>query len=59
MHLPTKDFACTGVCYGSFTSWYNHRLDGVAVTAEFGDSPVSDWRIRKAAAAILTVGPTA
>ncbi|MGH8970787.1 MAG: M14 family zinc carboxypeptidase [Actinomycetes bacterium] len=54
--LPVKSFSCSGVCYGSFTSWHNAKRSGVAVTVEFGKPHVSDWRIGKAASAVLTVG---
>jgi hypothetical protein len=27
------------VCHGTFTQWYNHRIDGKAVTVEYGDRP--------------------
>ncbi|MGZ4611278.1 MAG: DUF2817 domain-containing protein [Actinomycetes bacterium] len=55
MRLPVKAFACGGVCYGSFTSWVNHRTAGLAVTVEFGRT-ASDARIRRAAATIRSVG---
>lgn len=55
MRLPVKNFLCTGVCYGSFTSWVNNRTDALAVTVEFGRT-ASDAKIRRAAATILTVG---
>ena len=53
--LPVKDYACTGVCHGSFSSWHNRRLPGVAVTLEFGRT-ASDGRIRRATSAVLEVG---
>ena len=28
MRLPVDEFLCTGVCYGTFTGWVNHRTDG-------------------------------
>lgn len=55
MRLPVKNFACTGVCYGTFTSWVNHRTDGLAVTVEFGRT-ASATRIRRAARTVLAVG---
>lgn len=42
LRLPVKSFACTGTCHGTFTQWVNHRLEGVAVTVEYGESP--SWR---------------
>jgi predicted deacylase len=54
MRLPVRDFNCTGVCYGTFTGWVNHRTDGLAVTVEFGRS-APYWRIRRAAATLLRV----
>ena len=55
MRLPVKEYACTGVCYGTFTSWVNHRSDALAVTVEFGRT-ASDWRIRRAARTVVAVG---
>jgi hypothetical protein len=55
IHLPVRSFSCTSVCYGSFTSWVNHRTDGVAVTVEFGEH-AADRRIRRAARTMLSVG---
>jgi predicted deacylase len=54
MHLPVRDFTCNSACYGSFTSWVNHRTDGMAVTVEFGQK-ASDLRIRRAARTVLSV----
>ena len=28
MRLPVRSFTCSSACYGSFTSWVNHRTDG-------------------------------
>jgi protein MpaA len=53
--LPVKSFACTGVCRGSFSSWHNNRLPGVAVTVEF-PRKVKSKQVRRAAAAVLRVG---
>ena len=36
MRLPVDEFHCTGVCYGTFTGWVNHRTDG----------PGGDGRVR-------------
>lgn len=55
MRLPVKEYACTGVCYGTFTSWVNHRTNALAVTVEFGRT-ASDWRIRRAARTVVAVG---
>jgi len=55
IQLPVKSYSCTSVCYGSFTSWVNHRTDGVAVTVEFGPH-ASKKRIRRAARTVLSVG---
>jgi predicted deacylase len=55
MRLPVDEFACTGVCHGSFTSWVNHRTESLAVTVEFGES-APDWRIRRAARTVVEVG---
>ena len=58
MRLPVDDFACTGVCYGTFTGWVNHRTDVLAVTVEFGET-VPDWRISRAANTVVAVGSRA
>lgn len=58
MRLPLKSFSCTGVCHGSFTSWYNRTRPGVAVTVEFGPARVPDWRIGRATRAVVAVGST-
>lgn len=42
LRLPVRSFACSGTCHGTFTQWANHRLDGVAVTVEYGADP--SWR---------------
>ena len=55
MRLPVDDFACSGVCYGTFTQWVNNRTEGMAVTVEFGHR-VRDWRIRAAARTVVDVG---
>ena len=57
IHLPVRSFSCTGKCPGSFTSWVNHRTDGVAVTVEFGEK-AAQKRIRRAARTVLRVGST-
>ena len=57
MRLPVDDFACTGVCHGTFTSWVNHRTESLAVTVEFGDT-APDWRIARAANTVVEVGST-
>jgi protein MpaA len=55
MRLPVAELHCGSVCYGTFSSWLNHRLPGLAVTVEFGHR-VPDWRIGKASATLLDVG---
>jgi murein peptide amidase A len=55
MRLPVDEFHCTGVCYGTFSGWVNHRTEGLAVTVEFG-SRVPSWRIGRAASTVLEVG---
>ena len=39
LRLPRKALVCGGVCHGTFTEWFNHRFDGVAVTVEYGRHP--------------------
>jgi murein peptide amidase A len=55
IRLPVRSFSCTGKCPGTFTSWVNHRTDGLAVTVEFGEH-ASHKRIRRAAGTVLRVG---
>jgi murein peptide amidase A len=53
--LPVRDFVCTGVCAGSFTSWLNNRTHTLGVTVEFGRT-VSESRIRRTADALVSIG---
>lgn len=39
LDLPRKRLVCGGVCHGTFTQWYNHRIDKRAVTVEYGSRP--------------------
>ena len=39
LDLPRKRFVCGGVCHGTFTQWFNHRLHGKAVTVEYAAHP--------------------
>lgn len=55
MALPVREFNCSGVCRGTFSSWVNNRTDGLAVTVEFARS-VPAWRITRAAKTIVRVG---
>jgi predicted deacylase len=49
LDLPVKAFNCSGRCYGTMTSWYNHRHAGTAITVELGHHPSVRW-LRGAAA---------
>lgn len=42
LNLPRKEFSCGSTCSGTFTQWFNHHFDGVAVTVEYGPAPA--WR---------------
>ena len=55
MRLPVDEFHCTGVCYGTFTGWVNHRTEGHGVTVEFGRR-VPSWRVTRAARTVVEVG---
>jgi hypothetical protein len=55
MRLQVRDFHCTGVCYGTFAGWVNHRTDATAVTVEFGRT-ASDATIARAARTVVRVG---
>ena len=39
LELPRKRLVCGGVCHGTFTEWFMHRFEGLAVTVEYGDHP--------------------
>jgi murein peptide amidase A len=55
--LPLKDFECgSSGCHGTLTMWENARTSGATMTVEFGPPGVPDWRIRRAARAVLSVG---
>lgn len=53
--LPVRNFRCTGMCAGSFTSWLNSQAAMMGVTVEFGHT-VSESRIRRTARAVVSVG---
>ena len=53
--LPVRNFRCTGICAGSFTSWLNSLPGMMGVTVEFGHT-VSESRIRRTARALVSVG---
>ncbi len=42
LRLPVEEYPCGGGCHGTFTQWFNHALDGAAVTVEYGARPA--WR---------------
>lgn len=39
LRLPVKEFPCGGTCHGTLTQWFNHRLEGAAVTVEYAAHP--------------------
>ena len=39
LSLPSKAFTCRTGCRGTMTQWFNHTLDGAAITIEYGSSP--------------------
>lgn len=43
LDLPIRAFDCSGRCYGTMTSWYNHTHRGTAITVEFGYRPGTAW----------------
>jgi predicted deacylase len=55
MALPVRDFNCSGVCRGTFSSWVNNRTDGLAITVEFGRR-ASARQITLATRTLLRVG---
>lgn len=48
LRLPVEEYPCGGGCHGTFTQWFNHNFDGVAVTVEYGEDP--SWRRMNVAA---------
>lgn len=42
LDLPNREFACSGVCHGTLTQWFNRNHRGDCVTVEFGRDP--SWR---------------
>jgi predicted deacylase len=55
MALPVRDFNCSGVCRGTFSSWVNNRTAGLAITVEFGRR-ASARQITLATRTLLDVG---
>jgi protein MpaA len=53
--LPVRNFRCTGICAGSFTSWLNNHPGMMGVTVEFGHT-VSAARIGRTTRAVIAVG---
>ena len=39
LRLPRTSLDCGGLCHGTMTMWFNHRLDGAALTVEYGSRP--------------------
>ena len=50
--LPAREFACGGVCHGTFTGWFNAAHSGAAVTVELPRSP-SNAQLDRVARGIL------
>ena len=50
--LPAREFACGGVCHGTFTGWFNAAHPGAAVTVELPRSP-SNAQLDRVARGIL------
>jgi murein peptide amidase A len=56
LDLPTTTLDCGGVCHGTMTGWYNHRLDaGFALTVEYGARPPRRLMTRTAPAQVLRI----
>lgn len=36
LRLRLKSFNCSGVCYGTMTTWFNSNHEGTAITVEYG-----------------------
>ncbi len=52
LRIPARPFACSGVCRGTLTGWFNNRLAGAALTVELGRVPTKAF-LRRAAVAVL------
>ena len=53
--LPTTTLDCGGVCHGTMSAWYNHRIPGFALTVEYGARPSRSLMTRIAPAQVLRV----
>jgi predicted deacylase len=53
--LPTATLDCGGVCHGTMTGWYNHRLPGFALTVEYGARPSRHLMTKVAPGQVLRV----
>ena len=52
MRLPVDEFHCTGVCYGTFTGWVNHRT-GATASRSSSAGGCRTWRITRAAHTVV------
>ncbi len=39
LRLPQTSLNCGGLCHGTMTMWFNHRMKGAALTVEYGHRP--------------------
>lgn len=39
LRLPRTSLDCGGLCHGTMTMWFNHRMRGSALTVEYGARP--------------------
>ncbi len=39
LRLPRTSLDCGGLCHGTMTMWFNHRMCGSALTVEYGARP--------------------
>ncbi|MFM6847591.1 MAG: M14 family zinc carboxypeptidase [Terrabacter sp.] len=39
LRLPRTSLDCGGLCHGTMTMWFNHRMAGSALTVEYGARP--------------------
>jgi murein peptide amidase A len=39
LRLPQTSLNCGGLCHGTMTMWFNHRMKGAALTVEYGAHP--------------------
>ena len=55
LRLPRTSLDCGGLCHGTMTMWFNHRMDGSALTVEYGAHPARRRMVVEAPRQLLDV----